>query len=170
MRQTRKQKKTPNKIQHHHLLLRMETKRCPGEEDKQKAKELVDHIIHDISMKPLGETRVFYVKNPAYNEGLTALCPIQTSHIAFHFWKNPDHNIFQNKESNCLLEFDLYTCGSLSTAQMSKILHHLTVFGPTHVNATLLNRNRTLTVEKQMIWDGDLYGSSWADWVNNLAK
>jgi hypothetical protein len=64
MRQTRKQKKITNKIQHHHLLLRMETKRCPGEEDKQKAKELVDHIIHDISMKPLGDTRVFYVKNP----------------------------------------------------------------------------------------------------------
>lgn len=166
MPKTRKQPR----IQHHHLLLRMETKTCPGEEDKQAAKDLVERIVKDIRMKPLGEARVFYVKSPKYNEGLTALAPIQTSHIAFHFWKNPDPSIFQSNQSRCLLEFDLYTCGSLSLKQVSKILHHLTVFQPTHVNATILNRNRTLTVEKQLIWDFDLYGQNWADWVNTLGK
>lgn len=167
---TSKSRTRKNRIQHHHLLLRMETKRCPLEDQKEEAKELVNRIIQDIGMNPLGDTRVFYVKTPKYNEGLTALCPIQTSHIAFHFWRNPDKEILQNTQSNCLLEFDLYTCGSLSQKQIAKILHHLTLFQPTHVNATLLNRNRSLVVERQMIWDSTLDNLSWAQWVNTSVK
>ena len=60
---TRKQKRTrappgSEKIEHHHLLLRMETKTCPGPEDKEKAAKLITDIIHDIKMKLLGEPRV----------------------------------------------------------------------------------------------------------------
>ena len=170
MHRTRKRRQTREHIQHHHLLLRMETMNCPGKDDKRAAKELVERIVRDIHMKPLGEARVFYVSTPRYNEGLTALAPIQTSHIAFHFWRNPDRSIFQNANSRCLLEFDLYTCGSLSITQVARILHHLTLFRPTHVNATILNRNRTLTVEKQLIWDRELHSSSWAQWVNSLCQ
>jgi S-adenosylmethionine/arginine decarboxylase-like enzyme len=168
-RKTRKNKKTESKIQHHHLLLRMETKKCPLEEDKQKAKNLLEQIVHDIDMKLLGEARVFYVKYPRYNEGLTAMAPIQTSHIAFHFWRNPDPEIFQNAASQCLLEFDLYTCGTLSLQQIAKVLHHLTYFGPTHVNATVLNRNHSLVIDRQLIWDSTLNDTTYAQWLDKLA-
>jgi hypothetical protein len=38
------------------------------------------------------------------NKGLTAIVMIETSHIAFHIWDESDPS---------LLQFDLYTCGSL---------------------------------------------------------
>jgi len=156
------------KIQHHHFLLRMETKKCPDKNQKSEAKALVKHILKDINMKLLGDPRVFYVDIPHYNEGLTALAPIQTSHIAFHFWKNPDPSILQNKESQCLLQFDLYTCGTLSLKQLQRILHHLTVYQPTHVNASLLNRNYDMTLERQLLWDCDK--GHWAEWVDEIAS
>jgi len=164
-RQTRH---SESKIQHHHLLLRMETQKCPLEGDKAKAKALVERIVHDVNMKLLGEARVYYVTYPRYNEGLTAIAPIQTSHIAFHFWRNPDPKIFQNKGSKCLLEFDLYTCGTLSLRQITKILHHLTHFVPTHVNATVLNRNHSLVIDRRLIWDATLNETTYAQWVDKL--
>lgn len=164
-RKTRKQT-----IQHHHLLLRMETKSCPTDEDKEQACHLLKMIVQDVDMKLLGEPHVYYVKSPKYNEGLTAIAPIQTSHIAFHFWRNPDPKIFQNHESKCLLEFDLYTCGTLSLKQICKVLHHLTHFGPTHVNATLLNRNHSLKIDRQLIWDTTLHSASYAHWVDKLSN
>jgi len=174
-KRTRKQTKTNKKtgtrnqtlkIQHHHFLLRMETKTCPGAGDKTEAKTLVKKILKDIRMNLLGDPRVFYVKVPHYNEGLTALAPIQTSHIAFHFWKNPDASILQNPESQCLLQFDLYTCGTLSLSQLQRILHHLTVYTPTHVNATLLNRNYDMTLERQLLWDTKQ--GPWSEWVKSV--
>jgi len=166
---TRSSQKKKMKIQHHHFLLRMETKKCPLDTDKEEAKTLITRIIADINMQLLGEPRVFYVTVPHYNEGLTALAPIQTSHIAFHFWKNPDREILKNSESQCLLQFDLYTCGSLTLRHIQKILHHLTKFQPTHVNATLLNRNYSLTLERQLLWDqkGE---RTWIQWLNNVVR
>ena len=157
------------KIEHHHFLLRMETKKCPSAEDKEEAKQLISNIIKDIHMHLLAEPRVFYVTLPHYNEGLTALAPIETSHIAFHFWKTPDREILNHSESNCLLQFDLYTCGTLSLHRIQKILHHLTKYQPTHVNATLLNRNYSLTLERQLLWDkhGD---HTWVKWLNNITS
>ena len=159
-------------IQHHHFLLRMETRSCPSAtvEDREAARLLVEQIVRDIDMKLLGEARVYYVESPLYNEGLTALAPIQTSHIAFHFWANPERRILKNSESRCLLEFDLYTCGSLSLPQIQRILHHLTRFRPTHVDATLLNRKYSLTVERKLIWDDRRTANQprWAQWVSEL--
>jgi len=165
---TRKNQKNHMKIEHHHLLLRMETKKCPQESDKSKAKELIKRILRDIGMVLLAEPRVFYLNVPRYNAGLTALAPIQTSHIAFHFWNNPDRDILKNPESQCLLQFDLYTCGTLPLTRIQKILHHLTVYQPTHVNATVLNRNTSLSVESRSVWDGRK--SSWVDWIRDVPK
>jgi len=167
---TRRRGRGRKEIQHHHFLLRMETRNCPAaaDKDKEEARLLVERIVGDIDMKLLGEARVYYVESPHYNEGLTALAPIQTSHIAFHFWRNPERHILKNASSRCLLEFDLYTCGTLNLQQIQKILHHLTRFHPTHVDATLLNRKYSLTVERKMIWDEARSGSPWVKWIENL--
>lgn len=153
-------------IQHHHLLLRMEMKTCPSKEDKEQAEQLIHNIIRDIHMKLLDKPHVYYVTRPAYNEGLTAIAPIETSHIAFHFWKTPDSKILHNSQSKCLLEFDIYTCGSLSIKQIKRVLHHLSHYVPTHVDITLLNRNWGLSVERHMRWDIETQGS-WAKWLDS---
>ena len=164
---TRKNRIAPpgsEKLEHHHLLLRLETKTCPGPEDKQLAEDMITHIIRDIKMKLLGKPHVYYVSNPKYNEGLTAIAPIQTSHIAFHFWKSPDPKILRNPNSNCLLEFDIYTCSRLSIKDIKHVLHHLTCFKPTHADITLLNRKWSLTVDRHMRWDSEM---PWAKWLES---
>lgn len=166
-RQTRQNKNNQKEhVEHHHLLLRMESRRCPAPEDKEEAKHLIETIIHDIHMKLLGEPRVYYVTMPKYNEGLTAIAPIQTSHIAFHFWANPERAILKNKASHCLLEFDIYTCGKLTLKNIERILHHLTRFEPTHANVTLLNRKYSLTLERQLLWDES--DRAWKEWVDSI--
>ena len=162
---TRKQKKNSETVQHHHLLLRMETETCPLKTDKPKIKDLVKRLLTDINMKRLDEPRIYYMTVPHFNEGLTAIVPIQTSHVAFHFWKNPERQILHAKESNCLLEFDIYTCGTLTMNQIHKVLHHLTQFKPTHVDITLLNRKWSLTIERHMRWD--ISESEWTDFLNS---
>ena len=153
-------------IQHHHLLLRMEMKSCVSKDDKAHVEHLIHTIVRDIHMKLLDKPHVYYVSRPSYNEGLTAIAPIETSHIAFHFWRRPDRKILHNSQSNCLLEFDIYTCGSLTSAQIHKVLHHLTHYKPTHVDITLLNRNWGLSVERHMRWDIETQGP-WAKWLDS---
>ena len=159
-----------HEIQHHHFLLRMETTTCPGVEDKGMARHLIASIIRDIHMKILARPQVYYVVHPLYNEGLTGIAPIQTSHIAFHFWSRPVQKALNNPASKCLLQLDIYTCGSLSLENIQKIMHHLTHFGPTHVNATLLNRNYGLTVERKLLWDKDSSdsGKTWQEWLEQI--
>jgi S-adenosylmethionine/arginine decarboxylase-like enzyme len=146
----------------------METRSCPLEKDKDAARDMISYIVKDIDMKLLAAPHVYYVKYPRYNEGLTGIAPIETSHIAFHFWKSPDRKILHHKESNCLLQLDIYTCGSLSLNHIHKVLHHLTRFGPTHVNATLLNRNYSMTLERQLKWDVD--EKDWMEWIHAIPR
>lgn len=164
MAKTRKNKSM--EIQHHHLLLRMELETCPDKNQKKDAVILIQKIIHDLGMKLLDTPHVYYVEIPHYNEGLTAISPIQTSHIAFHFWKNPDNNILHQTKSRCLLEFDIYTCGKLSIRQIHTIMHHLTKYRPTHVDINLLNRMVSLKVDRQLHWDVG-HSLSWAQWLDS---
>ena len=159
---------TRKAIRHHHLLVRMESLHCPSQKDKAKAARLVDQLLQDINMKPLGKTRVYYVKVPEYNEGLTAITPIQTSHIAFHFWNRPDVAIMNDPHNNCLLQFDLYTCGTLNMKQVKAILDHLTPYSPRHVDITLLNRNRSLDVEKHLVFDARKDHCGWHTWLKRI--
>lgn len=142
----------------------MEMKRCPTEADKAEASDLIHKIIRDIGMKLLDAPHVYYVKRPFYNEGLTAIAPIQTSHIAFHFWRNPEPAILKSRESRCLLEFDIYTCGSLSPAAIRRVLHHLTIYHPTRADVTVLNRKWSLTIDRHMHWSAD-EGRPWSTWI-----
>ena len=166
-RKTRKNKS--RKIQHHHLLLRLEIQNMPGKEDKEKLSHLVEQIIQDIHMKSLSKPHVYYVNYPKYNEGITGIAVIETSHIAFHFWKNPDRKILHTKSSKYLLELDIYTCGTLSQKNVGSVLHHLTQFKPTYADITMLNRNTGLTIERHMHWSSENHPLSWAQWLETSA-
>jgi S-adenosylmethionine/arginine decarboxylase-like enzyme len=156
------------KVQHHHLLMRVELQTCPKETEKERVQHMIQQIIQDINMKSLAAPHVYYRKYPRYNEGLTGIAPIETSHIAFHFWARPDPKILHTSNSNCLLEFDVYTCGSLSVHNVAKILHHLTQYKPTYIDITILNRNTGLQIERHMHWNSEAPGAKrWAQWLDS---
>jgi len=160
------EKSAKQEIQHHHLLLRCELGSCPSKDEKDKAIKIIQDIVRDIDMKLLATPHVYYVETPRYNEGLTAIAPIETSHIAFHFWSRPDTKIFHSPHAKALLQFDVYTCGTLNIPQVKRILHHLTQFSPYHVNITLLNRNWGLTIDRHLKWDS-ADGATWNEWLES---
>jgi S-adenosylmethionine/arginine decarboxylase-like enzyme len=164
MAKTRKNNKPSHKVQHHHLLLRMELETCPQETDKEKVRRMITNIIKDINMKSLASPHVYYMKYPRFNEGLTGIAPIETSHIAFHFWNRPDPRFLHTANSHCLLEFDIYTCGTLSTHNIGKVLHHLTPYRPSYVDVTLIDRSMGLTIDRHMHWNSEK-GQTWIDWL-----
>jgi S-adenosylmethionine/arginine decarboxylase-like enzyme len=168
-RRNRRQNRPSSKIQHHHMLLRLELQTCPNKYDNDKISKMIEQIIKDINMKSLAAPHVYYVEYPKYNEGLTGIAPIETSHIAFHFWTRPDKNILHTKQSNCLLEFDIYTCGSLSQRNVGRVLHHLTQFRPVYADITILNRNTGLTIERHMHWNSEQSQLHWANWLETPA-
>ena len=71
--------------------------------------DFLKELVNKIDMKIIQGPYASYV-NKIGNRGLTAVVMIETSHIAFHIW---------DEENPALIQFDLYTCGSL---QVKKVL------------------------------------------------
>jgi len=165
MSKTRKANRPSQKVQHHHLLMRLELESCPLKEDKERIETMIGQIIKDVQMKSLATPRVYYMTYPRFNEGLTGIAPIETSHIAFHFWNRPDPRILHTGKANCLLQMDVYTCGSLTVRNIGLILHHLTQYKPSYIDVTLLNRNTGLTIDRHMHWNAEESPMSWTEWL-----
>lgn len=154
---------TPH-IQHHHLLLRLETVDCPLKDDMERMKNKINKIVKDIEMKPLSKVQTYYMETPKFNQGMTGLVVIQTSHLTFHFWKNPDSSILHNPHSKCLLQADIYTCSKLSGHQIATVLKELEDYKITHADINLLNRKKTLHMDLVETWDmADK--EPWLDWI-----
>lgn len=162
-RTRRKNNRAAQQIQHHHFLSRIESAVCPSKEDQAAMRTIIKEIIADIGMTPLGQPFVSYVSDPKNNEGLSAVQVITTSHLAMHFWKNPDKSILQGDGSRCLLQLDCYTCGSLTPTKIRAILLALARFDPRRADITLFNRKMSLKLESHDHWN---YGEeSWVQWV-----
>ena len=155
-------------IQHHHLLMRLELVDCPERKDIPLVKQMVKNILKALNMKSLAPPRIYYLDKPENNRGMTCIAPIKTSHIAFHFWSNPDPSVFQNPESRCLLEFDIYTCGSMTPSAVKHILHQLAPFRPTHAEIDILNRRTGMKLEHHFSWDTNKR-PEWDEWLDSKA-
>lgn len=157
-------------IQHHHLLGRIETQKCPQKRDKRHMERKLELLVKEIGMKKLGNARMFYVgkdKAKSLSEiGMTGILPIQTSHIAFHFWNHPAKTMLNSTKSKCLVQFDLYTCGKLTKKEIKEILHIFDEYEPTHASITLINRKHTMKIEASDNWD---IGSP-VDWNTYISK
>jgi S-adenosylmethionine/arginine decarboxylase-like enzyme len=70
---------------------------------EEEAINFLTDLVNAIDMKIIKGPFASYVEKDG-NKGLTAIVMIETSHIAFHIWDEVDPG---------LLQFDLYTCGSL---------------------------------------------------------
>jgi len=86
---------------HKHLLVNAKVHNPMASEEE--AINFLNTLVEKIDMKIIKGPFASYVDKPG-NRGLTAIVMIETSHIAFHIWDEMDPG---------LLQFDLYTCGSL---------------------------------------------------------
>ena len=145
----------------------METQLCPSAATAKEAEAKLGALLTDISMNILAPPQSFYVKTPSWNEGLTAIVPIQTSHIAFHFWKHPDRWILHNPASKCLLQLDIYTCGSLSPEKIRRVLEEFASYRPVHAEYVLVNRQMSLFIDTRRRWDNRA-PKSWTAWLDEL--
>lgn len=87
---------------HKHLLINGKVHNPMASE--QEAIDFLTRLVDRINMKIIKGPFASYVDKPG-NRGLTAIVMIETSHIAFHIW---------DEEDPSLVQFDLYTCGSLN--------------------------------------------------------
>jgi len=93
---------------HKHLMLRAYVNKPPRNTDV--AINWLTAFVESLEMKILQGPFSSYVSQPG-NMGLTAVVMIETSHIAFHVW---------DEENPALLQFDIYTCGSLDAEKALK--------------------------------------------------
>ena len=97
-------------IYHKHLLINAKVKNPMNTEEQ--GVDFLNDLVKKIDMKILRGPFASYVDKDG-NKGLTAIVMIETSHIAFHIWDELDP---------ALLQFDLYTCGSLDLDKVINII------------------------------------------------
>jgi S-adenosylmethionine/arginine decarboxylase-like enzyme len=97
-------------IYHKHLLVNAKVKNPMNTEEQ--GVDFLNDLVKKINMKILRGPFASYVDKDG-NKGLTAIVMIETSHIAFHIWDEVDP---------ALLQFDLYTCGSLDLDKVINII------------------------------------------------
>jgi S-adenosylmethionine/arginine decarboxylase-like enzyme len=88
-------------IFHKHMLVNAKVKNPIKTE--QEAIDFLTDLVRRVDMKIIKGPFAKYLDVEG-NRGLTAIVMIETSHIAFHIWDETDPG---------MLQFDLYTCGSL---------------------------------------------------------
>lgn len=122
-------------IYHKHLLINAKINN-PIRTTEQGIKFL-KNLVFDIEMKIIQGPFASYVEKNG-NRGLTAIVMIETSHIAFHIWDEKDPG---------LLQFDLYTCGTLDT---NKVLDSINAsFEVSSMDWILFDREDGFVIEDQ---------------------
>ena len=149
---TRKNR-TNKDIQHHHLLLRMESKLHPTKYQLNEVRSIIKGIVSDLQMDILGGPYIYYQGKPFAHKGITGICSIQTSHISFHYWDTPSPATLNNHESKSLLQFDVYTCGALYLRQAMHIIKRLARYIPTEIDIDIINRKHRLEIDHHLHWN-----------------
>lgn len=122
-------------IYHKHLLVNAKVNNPIKSE--QEAIQFLTSLVNAIQMKIIKGPFASYVDKEG-NRGLTAIVMIETSHVAFHVW---------DEQEPGLLQFDLYTCGSLD---LDKVLYLLSqTFDVVHMEYQLIDRENGFVLERQ---------------------
>jgi S-adenosylmethionine/arginine decarboxylase-like enzyme len=116
-------------LQHQHLIVRAEVNKPPT--DVEAINKWLIELVDMLKMKIMIGPFAAYCENPE-NQGLTAGCIIETSHIMMHCW---------DKESPGLMQLDIYTCSKLPLQMM---LFALEEFDPVKVEYKILDRETCL--------------------------
>lgn len=119
-----------NHIEHKHIILRIEALQPPSETELV---EWLKNLVEKIDMKILAGPISGDIDYMIGNNGPTAVCIIETSHIACHVWTDPDPS---------LIQLDVYTCGAFDP---NVVLDHIQVWEPVKVEYKYLDREFGLT-------------------------
>jgi S-adenosylmethionine/arginine decarboxylase-like enzyme len=119
---------------HKHLLVNAKVTNPMNTEEQ--GIEFLKFLVDQINMKIIKGPFASYVDAEG-NKGLTAVVMIETSHIAFHIWDEPNPG---------LLQFDLYTCGSLDLNKAISILK--SYFKVEEMDYVLFDRENGFVVEQ----------------------
>jgi S-adenosylmethionine/arginine decarboxylase-like enzyme len=119
---------------HKHLLVNAKVTNPMNTEEQ--GIEFLKFLVDQIDMKIIKGPFASYVDAEG-NKGLTAIVMIETSHIAFHIWDEPNPG---------LLQFDLYTCGSLDLNKAISILKDY--FKVEEMDYVLFDRENGFVVEQ----------------------
>lgn len=126
-------------IQHKHVIVRAEVNDPPGKDDIGFMECWIQDLVDSLNMKILSGPYVKYVDMPG-NRGLTAICIIETSHIAMHVWDE----VFP-----ALVQLDVYTCGKMN---IDTIKDALDEFEPVKIEYKYLDREHDLTELEKGKW------------------
>ncbi len=119
---------------HKHLLVNAKVTNPMNTEEE--GINFLRFLVDQINMKIIKGPFASYVDAEG-NKGLTAVVMIETSHIAFHIWDEPNPG---------LLQFDLYTCGSLDLHKAINILKEH--FNVVEMDYVLFDRENGFVVEQ----------------------
>ena len=122
---------------HKHLLINAKVNNPIKSEEE--AIDFLTRLVDKIDMKIIKGPFASYVDAPG-NKGLTAIVMIETSHIAFHIWDETDPGT---------LQFDLYTCGFLNTAEVLNMLENQ--FDIVSMDWILFDREKGFVVEDSVL-------------------
>lgn len=120
---------------HKHLLINAKVANPIQNEDE--AINFLTNLVNRIDMKIIKGPFASYVDKEG-NKGLTAIVMIETSHIAFHIWDETDPGV---------LQFDLYTCGSLNLDEVLNTLRE--TFSIVSMDYRLYDREVGFVLEKE---------------------
>lgn len=120
---------------HKHLLINAKVANPIQNEDE--AINFLTNLVNRIDMKIIKGPFASYVDKEG-NKGLTAIVMIETSHIAFHIWDETDPGV---------LQFDLYTCGSLNLDEVLNTLRE--TFSIVSMDYRLYDREIGFVLEKE---------------------
>lgn len=118
-------------IQHKHLIVRAEIRKPPKPKEGWHVESWFVELVEGLGMRLLDGPHVRYVNAPG-NRGITAVCIIETSHIAMHVWDEKDP---------ALMQLDVYTCGALDP---KVVFEALDVFEPVKIEYKYLDREHGL--------------------------
>ncbi len=131
-------------IYHKHLLVN--AKVFDPMNTEEQGVDFLRNLVKNIDMKIIKGPFASYVDAEG-NKGLTGVVMIETSHIAFHIWDEPNPG---------LLQFDLYTCGSLDVDKVMTILNNY--FAVQSLEYVQFDRENGFVVEQEgNLKDGVFY-------------
>lgn len=117
-------------IEHKHLIIRAEVTKPP------KATDFIvswmTQLVKDLDMEMFIFPSAGYVEDEG-NKGLTAVCIIKTSNLAFHCW---------DECSPAIIQLDVYSCKAF---EVKTVTDALAQFEPTKIEMKLLDREHGLT-------------------------
>lgn len=118
---------------HKHLIVNATVDTPPRAGDEVSVINWLKKLVDVVGMKIVIGPHAHYCTADD-NEGMTAACCIETSHVSMHVWDKTDPPLFR---------FDLYSCAEFDVEDVLSLIEE---FKPDKLDWLLLDRNENVQV------------------------